>query len=152
MTIRKVLVEFELDPTEYIASAPDKPDAGAIFAQPVSLPDTQEAATELVKGMTRGEVDICSTRILGHLKLIFRGQATPSHVSGQLASLLGPAEAIVVTLQEYVAKKSFEPLKGPISITCNPPSPNKPYYEVSVWQSPNTQLTSGRELPNNNAL
>lgn len=131
MTVRKVLVEMELDPTEYMAGATVAGMDAEAKVEPQPLPDTQEAANVLVGEMFKGNVDICNSRIVGDLQLLFRGRAAP-----QQATHIDTLGAIIATAQEFHRVNPLKVLNGAVSVTCIPPQPGRPYYEVSFWSSP----------------
>jgi hypothetical protein len=71
MTIRKVLVEFTLDPTEYVSDGPDSDEgpykdtnSKPLFATR-RFKDTQRAAVKVVKAMLAHEADISEYKIIG---------------------------------------------------------------------------------------
>lgn len=146
MTVRKVLVEFELDPTDYGAIL--NPDSEAPTPlHPEGMPDTQEAAHELIQEMFKGNVDICDARIVGNLVLLFTGQARPDRAQ-RIAAHLDSLAAIIGTLQEFHRQKPFQQLKDMVSVTCIPPQPGRDYYEVKVWRQPLPITVAQAPLPN----
>jgi hypothetical protein len=134
--MRKVLVEFQLDPTEYAKPNPSGPE---MFA------DTQENARTIVREMSKGNVDICETRMVGDLVQLFRGRITPSP-AGYKRAHQEIISAIITTLQGFCEKKPFQAVKGPLSISALGPEPNRPYYLVTVWRQPSEVLTTNPVL------
>lgn len=90
MADHKVIVEFTLNPTEYLATQPaadfDEQTSGGNY------PDTQAAAVELVQAMLAGDADICHTEVLGGLAPIFKAEV---HKLAAYDSLHAIEQAIV---------------------------------------------------------
>lgn len=134
MTEYKVLVEFTLDPTEYRAD---------VDGESMSMPDTLEAAKTLVQKMFEGDVDICDTRMMGDLMLLFRGRAAPSKADFRQHQQI--LNAIVLTVQKFIEEKPFQKITGPLSIIAQPPRLTAPFYDISIWRQAGTELTVAPE-------
>lgn len=137
MTLYKVLVEFELDPTEYVAKAimDGKEEAAE------TMPDTLEAAQELVKKMFAGEVDICAARIISGLVCLFKGYGKVSNTQRHQQILV----ATVGAIQRFIMEKPFQKVTGPLSIIAQPPRIGSDEYVISVWRQAGSDLVVDSE-------
>lgn len=125
MTLFKILVEFELDPTEYRAF---------IDGEEHDMPDTLESAKALVEKMFAGEMDICKTSIVGSLVCLFVGKHPATQIGKHQHQQI--LNVIVGGIQRFIMERPFQKITGPLSVVAKPPRLDKQFYEISVWRMP----------------